>query len=114
MENYTDYDLERQITNAAAKLGIPVNNRKIEDIFSDVEKRCSAVTETILEKTVGKDKLKDYLNKHPSRVVKDDEGRIIVGSDPYLNTYVNNDVELYQHILDAIEKCNKGSLPHSC
>jgi hypothetical protein len=108
VENFTDYDLERQIINAAAKLGIPVNNRKIEDIYSNVEERCPAVTETILDKTVGKNKLKDYLNKYPSRVVKNDAGMIIIGSDPYLNTYVNNDVKLYQGILDAIEKCNKG------
>lgn len=107
-KDLTDYDTEQQIKNAATSLGIYISNKKIDDIFAELEEKCSAVTEIILEKTFEKDKLADYIGKHKATITKDEYGRIIVGFDPVLNSFVANDCHLYQLILEAINKCQKS------
>ncbi len=105
METYTDYDTEKQIIFAAAQLGISVENRSTKAIYTDIENKCPKVADLILEKTNEKDKVKAYISEHPERIVKNSSGQIEIGSDPFLNKFVLNDIEIYAGIQEEIKNC---------
>ena len=106
-ENFTDYDLENSIRQVAARLQIPDcsarSGKPLNELFSEIERRCPDAAAILLERTFEKDKLRDYLKKSPP--VPTRNGNIVGEGDPEFETRWNNLVNLYPLLLEAIKRC---------
>mgnify|MGYP001617534802 CR=1 FL=1 len=98
-ESYTDYDLENSIRCIAAQLGIEGcgqgSGKTPKEIFSEIEVRCPAAAEALLERTFQKDQLKEYLARSPD----------LPHHDPQYDIYWEKLVAAYPLLISAIEKC---------
>ena len=106
-ESYTDYDVENSIRQVAARLQIagcsPDSGKPLNELFSEIEKRCPDAAEILLERTFEKDKLRDYLKNSPPFPTIN--GNIVGEGDPVFEAHWSILVGLYPMLLEAIKKC---------